>query len=396
MRHSDDEIIKLSVTVNSTIDVLRLLRAGKENQEQEKILIAAGYYGIYSRILAEHFGSILSYVSPLSEPDILQAAHGHMDVKEMAQLYQFRNITKNTKVYGVTGFPLKVTESPYFFNTVFRFEEIDAVYVPFPSDSISEFMELAQELNVAGLSITIPYKETVIPFLNYTTVQMRRINACNTIIRGTVPSAKTPNLRSAAAEMCGSHPAGWLGANTDAKGFSDSLLTFLARPHLKRQRVTVIGAGGAARAVVYELYRLGAKVLILNRNIQKASNLATPYNFKWGGLDSRGIKMMDRYCDIIIQTTPVGMEKNDCSDPAAMYKFNGGEAVMDLIYKPEKTPFLERAADAGCQIQNGYDMFIRQACYQYALFTGEEFSEYLMTRIQSAEHENWSFDGTTN
>jgi 3-dehydroquinate dehydratase/shikimate dehydrogenase len=396
MRHSDDEIIKLSVTVNTTKDVLRLLKAGKENPEQDKILIAAGYYGIYSRILAEHFGSILSYVSPLSEPDILQAAFGHIDVQEMAQLYQFRHITNNTKVYGVAGFPLKVTDSPYFFNTVFRLEEIDAVYVPFPSDSISAFMELAQELNVAGLSITIPYKETVIPFLNYTNTQMRKINACNTIIRGNVPAAETPNRKPASPKMYSSHQTGWLGANTDAKGFSDSLLAFLARPHLKRQCVTVIGAGGAARAVVYELYRLGAKVLILNRGIQKAYNLAAPYNFKWGGLDSHGIKMMNRYCDIIIQTTPAGMEGYDCSDPAEMYKFNGQEAVMDLIYKPEKTPFLERAAEAGCQIQNGYDMFIRQACYQYALFTGEEFSEYLMTRIQSAEHESWSFNGTTN
>jgi len=92
--------------------------------------------------------------------------------------------------------------------------------------------------------------------------------------------------------------------------------------------------------------------------------------------------MMDKYDDIIIQTTSAGMEENDSSDPVAMYSFGGQETVMDLIYRSEKTDFLKRAADAGCQVQNGYDMFIRKAQYQYALFTEKEFPEYLMTRLQ--------------
>jgi 3-dehydroquinate dehydratase/shikimate dehydrogenase len=173
-----------------------------------------------------------------------------------------------------------------------------------------------------------------------------------------------------------------MGANTEAKGFSDSLLAFLNRSNLKRMKVTVIGAGGAARAVASELHRLGAKALILNRTVHKARNLAVAYKFTWGGLDNRGIDMMDKYSDIIIQTTPAGMEGNDPGDPVAMYSFGGREIVMDLLYRPERTDFLKRAADAGCKVQNGYDMFIRQAQYQYALFTGKEFPEYLMARLQ--------------
>jgi 3-dehydroquinate dehydratase/shikimate dehydrogenase len=364
---SGDEIVKIAVKANSTRDVLDLLRAGKECAEQEKILIAMGHYGIYSRILAEQFGSSLSYAAALCEPDSPSGAAGQVDILEMSDLYRFRNISASVRIYGVTGFPLNNIGSPHFFNTVFALESINAVYVPFPADSIVDFMEVAKELDVKGVSVTVPYKEQVVPFLNSQSPEVQRIGACTTLTH---------------------EPQGWFGINTEAWGFSDSLLAFLDRLNLKRQRVTVIGAGSVARAVVFELHRLGAKVLVLNRTVHKARNLAAPYGFAWGGLDDRGLAMMDKYHDIIIQASSAGMEGNDPNnpldpqDPLAMYNFNGKEKVMDIVYKPEKTAFLKRAADAGCRIQSGYDMLIRQARYQYAQFAGKEFPEHLSTRIQ--------------
>jgi len=361
MPHSGDDIVKVSVTANSITDTIALLRAGKRSGKQEKILIAMGRYGICSRILAEQFGSFLCYTSALTETDSPAAAPGQIDIKELAELYRFRNITAATKVYGITGYPLNVTASPQFFNTVFRLESMDAVYVPFPANAVGGCIELANALNVFGLSVTVPYKESVIPFLAEQSPEVDSIGACNTVSRG---------------------PEGWTGANTDAGGFSDSLLEFTGRKNLKRARVTVIGAGGAARAVASELRRLGAKTLILNRTILKARELAALYDFAWGSLDSQGIEMMGKYNDIIIQTTSAGMGENNPTDPAALYRFNGKEEVMDLIYHPALTPFLKRAADSGCRVQNGYDMLIRQARYQYTLFTGKEFPEHLLPRIK--------------
>jgi len=363
IRHSEDEIVKLGIMVNSTKDVLDLLRAGKECKEQEKILIAMGHLGVYSRILAEQFGSFLSYTSAYSEPDIPVVAQGQLDIQKLSKLYRFRNITTNTKIYGITGFSPRVTQYLHFFNMIFGLEDIDSVYAPFPMDSIDVFMELARELGISGLSVTVPYKEAIMSFLDNQSPEVQSINACNTLCRG---------------------PQGWIGENTEAKGFSDSLLAFLGKSNLKRMRATVIGAGGAARAVAGELHRLGAKALILNRTVHKARSLAAGYKFAWGGLDNRGIDMMDKYCDIIIQTTPAGMEENDSGDPVAMYSFCGEEDVVDLVYQPEKTAFLKRAADAGCRILNGYDMFIRNAQRQYALFTEKEFPEYLMARLPIA------------
>jgi 3-dehydroquinate dehydratase/shikimate dehydrogenase len=363
--HSGDDIIKLSVKANSTRDVLELLRASRECKGKEKIIIAMGHYGVYSRILAEQFGSYLSYSAALNESDAPVAAPGQLDIRQLAELYRFRSITKNTKVYGVIGHPLKVSLSPYFFNTIFNLESVDAVYAPFPVDSIKDFTELAQELDICGLSVTVPYKKEIIPFLNSRHPDVDSIGACNTMYISPTGS-----------------PTGWTGTNTDARGFSDSLLAFTGRSNFKKLRITVIGAGGAAQAVVYELHRLGAKVLILNRTAHKARDLAAHYKFSWGGLDNKGIAMMDKYHDIIIQTTSMGMEGGDAAEPVEMYQFNGREEVMDLVYKPEMTPFLKRAEDAGCRVQNGYDMLIRQARYQYAQFTGKEFPEHLLTRVQ--------------
>ncbi|MDR1575993.1 MAG: type I 3-dehydroquinate dehydratase [Treponema sp.] len=360
MARTGDELVKAAITANSTPDVLRLLRAGRECA-QEKILIAMGHYGVYSRILAERFGSYLSYTSALSEPDAPSAAAGQLDVRELADLYRFRKISQHTKVYGVVGRPLKASASPRFFNTVFALEDIDAVYAPFPADSIDGFMELAQELGVSGVSVTVPYKEAVLPFLGEQSAEVQSIGACNTLSR------------------C---PAGWFGSNTDTGGFSDSLLEFIGRKNLKRRKITIIGAGGVARAAASEVHRLNGKALILNRTVHKARDLAAPYNFVWGGLDNRGIEMIHKYQDILIQTTSAGMEGSGADDPLEGYAFSGKEAVMDLVYKPEMTPFLKRAAAAGCKYINGYDMLIRQARYQYTQFMGKEFPAQLVSRVQ--------------
>ena len=367
MKRAGDEIVKVAVTVNSTGDVLRLFRASKSCSDQDKILICIGHYGIYSRILAERFGSFLSYSSALSESEV-PGAPGQLDVQELAELYRFRKISGKTKVYGVVGYPLKASISPWFFNTVFGLENTDAVYVPFPTNSITEFFELAKELEVQGLSITVPYKEAVLPGLAKCSAAVQSIGACNTVF---------------------SLDDGWFGENTDCNGFSASLLEFIGRKNLKRQKVTIIGAGGVSRAVAAEVSRLGGKALILNRTIHKARSLASQYGFRWGGLDGQGIEIMSKYSDIIIQTSSVGMEGYEATDPLELYNFTGNEAVMDLIYTPSMTPFLKRAAAAGCKTINGYDMVIRQACLQYGCFMGREIPHQLLSRINTGAN-SWN------
>ncbi|MCL2759633.1 MAG: type I 3-dehydroquinate dehydratase [Treponema sp.] len=368
MRHAGDEIVKMAVSVKSTRDVKRVFQASKSFTGQDKIMVCMGHYGIYSRILAERFGSFLTYTSALSENTAI-GAPGQMDVRELAELYRFRKITKKTKVYGVVGNPLKASVSPWFFNTVFALENNDAVYVPFPVNSIRDFFVIAKGLDVQGLSITVPFKEAVLPELSRNSEVVGSVGACNTIHRTN---------------------EGWYGDNTDCAGFSASLLEFLGRKNLKFKKVTIIGAGGVSRAVASEIFRMGGKAIVLNRTVHKARNIALKYNFRWGGLDENGIEMMSKYSDVIIQTSSVGMEGYEADDPLELYSFTGKEAVMDLIYTPAETPFLKRAAAAGCRTINGFDMVIRQACMQYSNFFGKDIPQKNLLQINSLGANTWN------
>jgi 3-dehydroquinate dehydratase/shikimate dehydrogenase len=219
-------------------------------------------------------------------------------------------------------------------------------------------MNLAAEIHLQGVSVNVTYKEKLHPYLSSKTAEVESLGACNTLIPG---------------------PNGWSGANTDARGFSDSLLEFIGKKDFKGKRITIIGAGGVAKAVAAEIFRLKGKALVLNRTQYRARELASPYRFASAALDDRGAELMRDYNDIIVQTTSVGMDPDFQGDPLDLYSFKGTEVVMDLIYKPERTAFLTRAAAAGCRVLNGHDMLIRQAKYQYSCFFGREYP----TRIVS-------------
>jgi 3-dehydroquinate dehydratase/shikimate dehydrogenase len=368
MQKSGDEIVKLAVAVKNTADVLRVYQASKAFADREKILICMGEFGVYSRILAEKFGSFLNFATALSEND-LQKTAGQLDIKELAELYRFRKITKKTQIFGLIGYPIKASVSPWFFNTIFGLENTDAVYVPFPTNSVNDIFSIIEELDVQGLSVTVPYKEEILKMIPNYSSAVQSIGACNTVYR---------------------YNNNWYGENTDVTGFSDSILTFLNKKNLKNIKATIIGAGGAARAVASEIYRLGGKALILNRTVHKAKEIAAQYGFRWGGIDTPGIELINKFSNVIIQTTSVGMEGYDLSDPLELYTFTGKETVMDLIYKPEETLFLKRAMAAGCKIINGYDMVIRQACLQYALFTRTEIPKPLLSRISPSGDMSWN------
>jgi 3-dehydroquinate dehydratase/shikimate dehydrogenase len=369
LRRMGDEIPKVAVKPDSLEDTLRLYAVAAETMDFDKIILGMGHYGVSTRILAEKMGSYVSYTAAIAgitgslreKPALPPGAPGQLNPRDLTEVYRFRDITAKTRIFAIAGYPLNATSSPPFFNQVFTKEKLDAVYVPFPAESLKPFLELADFLNIQGASITVPYKEAIIPCLADPSDEVKSVGACNTIVRTA---------------------AGWAGYNTDTSGFSDSLLNFIGRPNLRGQKIAVIGAGGAARAVAAEVFRLKGKALILNRTPARARRLALPYHFKWAATDSEGAERMENFSDVIIQTTSAGMEPFIDADPIEDYQFTGREKVMDIIYKPEHTRFLLRAIKAGCPVLNGYDMLLRQAMYQYRFFMDREFPIHLKDRIQ--------------
>jgi 3-dehydroquinate dehydratase/shikimate dehydrogenase len=354
MYRAGDEIVKAAVKADNLDDVARLFKISRELGDREKILLCMGDNAVCTRILAKKLKSYICYASVKGEADFPPAAEGQLDPAELVELYRFRSITQDANIYGILGYPLKATSSPPFFNGVFGAEKKNSVYVPFPAQTAEEFFRLADEIGILCASVTVPHKESVISYLSYASEQVKSVGACNTIVR-------TEN--------------GWSGYNTDTEGFSGSLLDFIGRKDFKGKRITIVGAGGAARAVASEIHRLRGKALVLNRNKLRAEQIAGLYKFEYGGLGPEGLRRIRKFNDIIVQTTSVGMAPDILGDPLRGYQFTGGEVVMDIIYKPERTAMLERAAAAGCPVLNGADMLLRQAKLQYGHFFGRKYPD---------------------
>jgi 3-dehydroquinate dehydratase/shikimate dehydrogenase len=212
-------------------------------------------------------------------------------------------------------------------------------------------MNFANDIGMEGASITAPFKEEALEYLSWQSAIVQAVGACNTLVR----------LRDAKGR-----PTGWQGYNTDAQAFTESVF----KKPFRHKKITIIGAGGLAKAIAADVYRRNGRALILDRSALKAKNVADKYGFKWGGLDEWGLKLMRKYSNLIVQATSCGMYPNVNDDPFPAYDFTGHETVLDAVFKPERTKFLKRAEEAGCRVFNGRAMLKKQAMLQYTYFTG--------------------------
>ncbi len=234
------------------------------------------------------------------------------------------------KTFGLIGYPLGHSWSAAYFSEKFRRLGLDDhAYRLFPLKNIQEFTELRKtHPRLIGLNVTIPYKQSVIPFLDLLDDVASAIGAVNCILKS--PEGK------------------FKGFNTDAFGFEKALR--LKNGH-QRKNVLVLGTGGASKAVVYVLRKLGISYQLVSRK-------ASPNILSYNNLDANTFKCFD----LIINTTPLGMCPNVESCPDLPWDGAGSHQLFfDLVYNPEQTAFLEKAAARGAQTENGSKMLELQA-----------------------------------
>ena len=223
------------------------------------ILVGMGPVGFPSRILAGAWGSLLTYSSAGEKI----AAPGHISPRELCEVYNYRNLTAATRLFGIIGNPVMHTRSPQLHNAALQANGIDGVYLPFETAEPGLILKNAVKLNLHGLSVTIPHKQAVIEKADSVDEAVRAIGACNTLV----------------------YNGGWHGYNTDWKGFISPLADMLSEKDLSSgASALVVGAGGAARAVIYGLVSLGMKVTIVNRTADKAFRLAEEFGCRGAGL----------------------------------------------------------------------------------------------------------------
>src|SRR3989338_6991562 len=242
-------LIKIVTNAHSVTDnfkIFDLIR--KANKEKKKITaFCMGDYGKFSRILSIILGSQVTYAS-VSERK--ESASGQLTINEMVEHYRIKKINKNTKIVGLIGNPVEHSWSHIMHNAAFDAFDINAVYLKFRVYRLKEFIEYMENLDIIGFSVTIPHKVEVMKYLDGIDKQAKGISAVNTIV------VKNGKL---------------IGYNTDCPGAIKSLKR---RTELKNKNAAVLGAGGAARAIIYGLIENKSNVTILNRTVEKAKLLA--------------------------------------------------------------------------------------------------------------------------
>lgn len=243
------------------------------------------------------------------------------------------------KLYGLLGYPLVHSFSQNYFNQKFESENIDAEYINFEIPDVGMLMEVvAENENLNGLNVTIPYKEQVIPFLEEIDPAASEVGAVNVIkfIRG------KDGLRLK-------------GYNSDIIGFTDSIKSLL-KPH--HQSALVLGTGGAAKAVSYSLRKLGLEVQLVSR--RKSANTLVYEELTKNDLKNH---------KVIVNTTPLGMYPNVDTCPDIPYRYLTSQHLCyDLIYNPDETLFLKNSRLAGAQVKNGLEMLLLQAFASYSIW----------------------------
>jgi len=261
-------------------------------------------------------------------------------------------IDQHTALYGVIGNPVRHSLSPALHNAAFSATNLNAAYLAFATGDIEECVKGIRALGIKGTSITIPFKTTVIPYLDEIDPLARRIGAVNTIVND------NGRLK---------------GFNTDAIGALKALEEKIKLPGMT---CLIIGAGGAARAIGFMLKEQDVAVSIVNRSRKRGEALARSLGCPFVPLaEIRGAKG-----GILVQTTPVGMYPHIDQCPIPENILEQGMVVMDIIYNPVETRLLKTAEARGCITISGMDMFIHQGAEQFRLWTGMDPPVQVMSK----------------
>ena len=244
------------------------------------------------------------------------------------------------KKYGLIGFPLGHSFSRNYFSNKFADEKIDAEYVNFEIPSIQDFRRVIEENpNIYGLNVTIPYKQQVIPYLDELDADAEEIGAVNVI----------KFIREAGQKLK------LVGYNSDVVGFMGSIKPLL-KPH--HRKALILGTGGASKAIVYGLRKLGISSVFVSRT--KKEGMLT--------YDELMPEIVQEFT-VIINCTPVGMFPHTDACPALPYEcLTGKHLLFDLIYNPEETLFMKKGAAQGAITKNGLEMLLLQAIGAWSIW----------------------------
>lgn len=347
------KVYKIATLAQSIVDALRMLVLIK-NARVPVAGMCMGELGEITRVLGKIVGNVFDYAC-------LDSAHatapGQLTVQTLQDIYHYHLLNQETQIYGVFGDPVNKSVGYILHNQNIRLLQKDAVYVRLQVrvDEIGTALQWCRQLPFAGASVTMPLKEVIMQHLDQIEANAERIKAVNTlVIKDHV----------------------WQGFNTDGAG---AIVALEAQGSLANKTIVILGAGGAAKAIAYVALKRGAQVILLNRTLARAEQLAQNLGCQAGDLSQ--LKTLKKY-DALINTLPVGDDMAQLVQPQDLKK---GVLAMDIVYRPLETTFLQIAKAAGCVCIPGYEMYINQALLQlqYWFLANDEMLKKIRTLMRS-------------
>lgn len=260
------------------------------------------------------------------------------------------NINSGTNLYGVIGDPIQHSLSPIIHNNFFNKRHMDSIYISLlaTKDNLRNDLQFLRN-NFKGFNVTIPHKETIIPFLDEVDSLALEYGAVNTV--------KVINGKL-------------IGYNTDGHGFLKSMDSI--NVSLKDKKVLLLGSGGGGRMAAFEIVKSAGNLTIAARNINKAKGLKKDILRSYNSvIDIMQIEEIQSSFDIIVNSTPIGMYPNIDNCPINEKVLKGAELVYDMIYNPYKTKLLCLGEKSGAKTINGLPMLVYQGLKSMEIWTGE-------------------------
>jgi 3-dehydroquinate dehydratase/shikimate dehydrogenase len=335
MRRTGAGTIKVAYAAHRLSDTLPLRAIGGEGGA---VVIGMGEPGVPSRLLAARYGSRWTFAGPAVAP-------GQMPAARMRDAFRFRAIGPATRLFGVVSRTAMHSLSPLMHNAAFAAAGLDAAYVPLTTDDFADFLAYADAMGFEGASVTIPFK-----------LDALEAAAVQEPIAAAVGAANTLRRRHGTT--------GWSATNTDVDGFLAPLEALFPKG-FAGLRVSVLGAGGSARAVVAALASRGATVRVHARRPEQAADVAGAF-----GVLPASLPPAAGSWDLLVNCTPLGGANRRQESPMAGERLDG-RAVYDLTYGDGDSALVADARRAGCAVLDGLPMLIVQAERQFEWWTGQ-------------------------
>jgi 3-dehydroquinate dehydratase / shikimate dehydrogenase len=349
MARTGARALKIAARAEEITDCARVLNlVGRARRDGlEIIAISMGEAGLLTRVLAPAFGASLTYGALAKGRE---TAPGQLTARELRDIYRVHSLNRETTVTGLVGSPVAHSLSPHMHNAAFDARGLNAVYIPFEVSDVSAFVQrMARprtrelEWNLRGFSVTAPHKSSIVGQLDRVDPLAAEIGAVNTVV------IEGEELR---------------GYNTDARA---ALAPLEGLVELKGARVAVIGAGGAARALLWGLRERGARATVYARDTERARATAEAFGARVSKVEGAGFGGFD----LVVNATPSGARGAlEGETPASASQLRGARLAYDLVYNPASTRFIKEARAAGCETLGGLPMLVAQAAAQFELWTG--------------------------